>query len=117
VGFLEQAFGHKITNPIIDTLPLSRVLDKDSSKHSLGAIARRQNIDYDEESAHRADYDAYVLKEVFDVMLSKLVNDQLATTHADLQYLSSKEAIKRAKPYHINFLVKNKIGLKNLFKL
>lgn len=117
IGFLEQAFGHKLTNPFIDTLPLSRVLDKESSKHSLGAIARRENIDYDEESAHRADYDAFVLKEVFDVMLSKLLNEKLADTHADLQNLSSKEAIRKAKPYHINFLVKNKEGLKNLFKL
>lgn len=117
VGFLEQAFGHKIENPIIDTLPLSRVLNKDQSKHSLGAIARRENIDYDEESAHRADYDAYVLKEVYDVMLSKILQENMAITHADLAQLQSNEAIKRAKPYHTNLLVKNKEGLKNLFKL
>ena len=117
IGFLEEVFGHELTNPVIDTLPLSRVLNKEATKHSLGAIARRENIDYDEESAHRADYDAYVLKEVYDVMLSKITSDGNIVTHADLEKLQSNDVVKRSKPYHTNLLVKNSTGLKNLFKL
>ena len=117
IGFLEEAFHEKISNPIIDTLPLSRYLYKDAKQYKLGAIARIENITYDEESAHRGDYDAKILKDVFEAMLNKISNNNLASTHQDLANLQSHEVTKKTKPYHTNLLVKNQKGLKNLFKL
>lgn len=117
VGFLEEVLQRKLTNPIIDTLPLSRYLYKDAKQHKLGAIARLENISYDEESAHRGDYDAKVLKDVYEAMLEKIFKENLAVTHQDLGNLQSHEVTKKTRPYHTNLLVKNKVGLKNLFKL
>ncbi|OAV63408.1 DNA polymerase III polC-type [Bacteroidales bacterium Barb4] len=61
---LEQHHLPLITNPLIDTMQLSRALNKDLVKHNLGVIARHHKIYYDEAVAHRADFDAAVLNDV-----------------------------------------------------
>jgi DNA polymerase-3 subunit alpha (Gram-positive type) len=53
-----------LTNPVIDTLQISRAVNKDLIQHSLGVIARFYHIDYDEAIAHRADFDADILYQV-----------------------------------------------------
>ncbi|MDE6476947.1 MAG: hypothetical protein K2L48_01960 [Mycoplasmoidaceae bacterium] len=53
-----------IKNTLIDTLQLSRTLHKDLFKHTLGAICRKYKIEYSDEIAHRADFDAEVLNKV-----------------------------------------------------
>lgn len=117
VGFIEAALGYPLDNPIIDTLSLSRALNPEESKHNLGAVARRSFVDYNEESAHRADYDADVLRQVYDILLSKAMEDERIRCHKDLDLLQSDAAIKRTRSYHMNILVKNQSGLKDLFKL
>ena len=54
-----------LSNPVIDTLPLSRFLFPESKRHTLGALCNNLEVKYEEESAHRADYDAQVLNDVF----------------------------------------------------
>ena len=69
VGFLNEALIRlgrpKITNPVIDTLPLSRYLFPEARDHRLGALARNLEVIYDKTKAHRADYDAEVLNNVW----------------------------------------------------
>ncbi len=107
-----------LTNPIIDTLALSRYLFPEASRHSLGALCRNMEVVYDEDSAHRADYDATVLNDVWQPMIVRLTKDKPNMTHADLGNLQTPiECLKHIMPVHVVVLAKNKAGLKDLYKL
>jgi DNA polymerase-3 subunit alpha (Gram-positive type) len=120
-GFLNaksSELGYGIfNNPVIDTLPLARALYSDIKSYALGGVARKLVVEYDEEAAHRADYDAQVLADIFNIMLSKLVNDLKITRHDELNSLTNDKVCKLSRPKHMTFLVKDEIGLKNMFKL
>ena len=75
-----------LTNTVIDTLDLSRSVLADRRSYRLGAIARALKINYDEQVAHRADYDAEVLCLVFLEML-RLPNITNLSTVNDLDLL------------------------------
>jgi DNA polymerase-3 subunit alpha (Gram-positive type) len=47
-------------NTLIDTMHISRAIN-DFTHHSLGVISRNYKLVYDEDVAHRADFDAEVL--------------------------------------------------------
>ena len=120
-SFLEMAYTKynlgEYTNPVIDTLELSRVLDSNYARHSLSALVKRYEIPWDETSHHRGDYDAEGTALVFHKMLKKLSNRNIDKM-SDLDKLVDKNEIhKYGRSHHINLLVKNKTGLKNLFKL
>ena len=66
-------------NTVIDTLELSRQLDQGFARHSLSALVKRYNVPFDEESHHRADYDAEGTALVFDKMLKKLLQQNIET--------------------------------------
>ncbi len=121
VSFLEMAYKKynlgTFTNTVIDTLELSRVLDSNYARHSLSALVKRYNVEWDEDAHHRADYDAKGTALVLHKMLKKL-NDQNYEKISDLDRLVSKEEIhKYGRSFHFNILCKNKMGLKNLFKI
>lgn len=120
ISFIKEAINKiglpKLTNPVIDTLPLSRFLYSDHRSHTLGSVARRFNIEYDEEVAHRADYDAQVLANVFEVMLNELVHNRGIKTHAEIDTLQDPNNLKK-RPFHATILVKNQEGVKDLYKL
>ena len=118
IGFIEQAFGHKLSNAIIDTLPLCRYLFTEEKRFNLGSLCRSKGIDYDEENAHRGDYDAEVLKDLYvSAILPKLTDEKIAFDHKTLATLQSAEVTRKMHPYHCNILVKNAQGMKNLFKI
>ena len=105
------------TNPVIDTLELSRTMDNTYARHSLSALVKRYEVPWDESAHHRGDYDAEGTALVFHKMLKKLSNRNIETMD-QLDTLVSKDEIhKYGRAYHVNLLVKNKTGLKNLFKL
>ena len=121
LSFLEKAYAiyqlDPVSQPIIDTLTLSRVLEPNFKRHSLSALVKRYNIEFDEESHHRADYDAEATALVFHQMLRKLIDQKFAVI-SDLDNLVSKTEIhKFGTAYHINVLAKNRMGLKNLFEM
>ena len=129
-SFIEMAYKKynlgELKNPIIDTLELSRTMDNTYSRHSLSALAKRYNIIksednpdgfWDESSHHRGDYDAEGTALIFSKMLKKLDNRNIEKM-TDLDKLVDKDEIyKYGISNHINILVRNKKGLKNLFKL
>ncbi len=121
VSFLEMAYKKynlgEFTNPVIDTLELSRTLDNNYARHSLSALVKRYNIPWDEEAHHRGDYDAEGTALVFHKMLEKLDNRHIENMDQLDELVSRNEIHKYGRSYHINILVKNKTGLKNLFKL
>ena len=121
VSFLEMAYKKynfgTFTNPVIDTLELSRTLDNTYARHSLSALVKRYEVPWDESAHHRGDYDAEGTALVFHKMMKKLSNRNIEKMN-ELDRLVSKEEIhKYGRAHHINILVKNKVGLKNLFQL
>ncbi|MGN1344758.1 MAG: exonuclease domain-containing protein, partial [Traorella sp.] len=103
-----------LDNPVIDTLDLSYSLHKDRKAHRLGNVARIYNIKYDEEVAHRADYDAKVLSDVYLNMLNDLKE---VKTLNDLANFYTEECFSKVRVKHVIVFAKNKAGLKSLFEL
>ena len=121
VSFLEMAYKKynlgTFKNPVIDTLELSRTMDNTYARHSLSALVKRYEVPWDESAHHRGDYDAEGTALVFYKMLKKLSNLNIEKMN-ELDRLVSKDEIhKYGRAHHINLLVRNKAGLKNLFKL
>ena len=107
-----------LTNPVIDTLALSRYLFPKNRGHSLGNLCRNFEVNYDEEGAHRADYDASVLNEVWQPMIVMLNKEHPGITHEDLGKLEvSNDLLEHLRPVHTVALAKDKVGLKQLYKL
>ena len=120
-SFIEQAYKKynlgEYKNTVIDTLALSKLLDSDATRHGLSAITKRYDVEFDEESHHRGDYDALATALVFHKMIKKLASVNIYKI-SDLDKLINKDDIyKVGEKYHINLLVQNKKGLKNLFKI
>ena len=121
ISFLSMAMKKynlgEFTNTVIDTLELSRTLDQGYARHSLSALVKRYNVPWDEDSHHRADYDAQATALIFYKMLQKL-HSQNYEKISDLDRLVSKDEIhKFGRTFHFNAIAVNKTGLKNLFKM
>lgn len=121
VSFIEMAFKKynlgEFTSCVIDTLELSRTLDNGFARHSLSAIVKRYNVEWDETHHHRGDYDAEGTAYVLDKMVKKLYNQNIENICNFNDLVKSDEIYKYGRSYHINILVRNKTGLKSLFKL
>lgn len=124
VGFLNQlrkANGKPaLKNPVIDTLALSHYLFPEAASHRLGSLSKNLNLHiYDEDEAHRADYDAEVLNDVWQAILPRLLKDNYDLTHAELGKLKSNNPLmfRHLRSYHVIALAKNQEGLKALYRL
>ncbi len=100
--------------PVLDTLELSRVLNPESTFHSLKILTRKYGVEMDSSSHHRADYDSEKLGELFILMLRQIKKD-----FPSLKTLSSlnETGINKTKGFHELIYVKNKEGLPPLYKL
>ena len=105
--------------PAIDTLSLSRYLFPQSNSHKLGSLSRNLEImSYNEDEAHRADFDARILNEVWLAMLNRLTKDNPSLKHSDLANIKSTNAMLRhMRASHITCLIKNQDGLHDLNEL
>lgn len=121
VSFLEMAYQKynlgEFKNPVIDTLELSRTLDSNYARHSLSMLVKRYDVPWDESAHHRGDYDAEGTALVFHKMMQKLSNRNIECMNELDNLVSTDEIYKYGRSHHINILVKNKTGLKNLFKI
>lgn len=120
-GFLNEAFKNnnqeEIKNPVIDTLALAWYMFPNAKSHSLGGLCRQFGVEYDELSAHRANYDAEVLNEAWQAMLVKLTQNNMELKHKELLDLRNDQILKNARVKHCIALAKNPQGLKDLFKI
>ena len=119
-GFLgECAERHGIDfNPIIiDTLPLARCLLPDLKRFKLDIVAGRLGLpDF---RHHRASDDAVVVARMMEKFIPML-EKQGAAAVGDIERVTRtmrKNQGGRQQTKHIILLVKNKVGLKNLYKL
>lgn len=106
-----------LTNSVIDTLALSWGLIDNRRAYNLGAVSRYYKVVYDQNVAHRADYDAEVLQKVFLAMLSELSNQEIVNSDQLISFSKSIDPIMKSRPYHAIALAKNQEGLKDIYYL
>ncbi len=102
-------------NPYLDTLALSRYLLPELKKHKLDNLAEHYGLgDFNH---HRACDDAAMLAEIYFCMLKELDESGVRTYRQLTSEMAEKTDPKKLRTYHQVILVKNKVGLKNLYKL
>ncbi len=103
-------------NSVIDTLEMSRAINPNERKHDLSTLVKRYKIEFDENAHHRADYDALATGKIYYKMIENIGSNYEVIS--DLKKLINLDNVmKTSRPYHSTVLVKNNIGLKNLFKI
>ena len=118
MGFIRQAAHDceiEFNNPYLDTVALSRYLNPDLKKHKLDILAEFYNIG--EFHHHRACDDADTLAKIYLKMISSMLEHDIHSFDQLKRDMSTSTNPLSLKPYHQIILVKNKIGLKNLYKL
>ncbi|MBR1581794.1 MAG: PolC-type DNA polymerase III [Bacilli bacterium] len=118
-AMVNNGFG-ELNMPAIDTLDLSKFIFPSSLKHSLGALSKRLEIVYDDEDAHRADYDAQVLAKCFPLITDKLKEIFKDCTLKDIERLQMPKELFKARTFktnHVVVLCRNQKGLKDLYEI
>ncbi|MBE6844639.1 MAG: PolC-type DNA polymerase III [Ruminococcus sp.] len=99
----------------IDSLIMCRAMLPELSRHKLDTVAKHLKLGKFEH--HRACDDAMILAKIFLTLMERLVRDNNVEIFADLNTKVNKIDVKKLKSYHQIILVKNSVGLKNLYKL
>ncbi|MBR2616492.1 MAG: PolC-type DNA polymerase III, partial [Clostridia bacterium] len=118
IGFIKKVAednGLPLKNAYLDTLALSRFLNTDLKNHKLDTLQRYFGIE--EFNHHRAFEDAETLGKIFDAMIRKMQQEGIVDLDGMNNAMSASCDPKKLKSYHIILLVKNQVGLKNLYKL
>ncbi len=117
-GFIRYAAeecGMEFTNPYLDTVALSRFLNPDLKKHKLDILAEYYQLgDFNH---HRACDDAAMLAAIYFKMIKSMREHDIKSFEQLKRDMSANSNPLSLKPYHQIILVKNKEGLKNLYKL
>ena len=99
-----------LKNPVIDTLSLSRTIYPDLRRYTLGYICNQLNVEYNEDEAHRADYDAEVTSQAFMHMIHTLDTKFKVTNIKDIDSIPQPNTIRMARPKHVTIYAKNQVG-------
>ncbi|MBQ9781352.1 MAG: PolC-type DNA polymerase III [Clostridia bacterium] len=117
-GFIRAAAlrsGMAFNNPYLDTLALARFLLPDMKSHKLDKVAERYELgDFNH---HRACDDAEILARIYFCMIRDLHDQDIRTFDMLTREMAEKTDPLKLPTYHQILLVKNKAGLKNLYKL
>lgn len=120
VNFLKEKFFKyelgEIKNQWIDTLALSWYIIEKASSYTLQKVANKMAIDYNQNEAHRADYDSEVLAKIWVMFLIKLTTKKIVSFQ-DLFDIYSPKILTKRRGIEYSFIAKNQQGLKELFKL
>ena len=103
------------TNSYLDTVALSKYLNPKLSKHKLDTLADYYQLG--EFNHHRACDDARMLAMIFLKMTERLRSEGVTDIMQMNQAMAATSDPLRLPTYHQILLVKNKQGLKNLYKL
>lgn len=120
IGFLRaeaERIGRHFTNTYIDTVPLCRYAFPDMRSVKLNLVADR--IHLPKFNHHRAVDDAKVLSDIFIYLTGFLREHDKMSSVSDIRtQINQVDYKSKSTRYtHIILLVKNKVGLKNLYKL
>ncbi len=117
-GFIRaaaQRCGMPFENPYLDTLALARFLVPDLKNHKLDTVA--EHYELGDFNHHRASDDAAMLSAIYFCMLRDLDEQDIRSYGKLVSEMAEKTDPLKLRPYHQVLLVKNKTGLKNLYKL
>ena len=118
VSFIRRVandFDISFENPYLDTVALSRYINSDIKKHTLDSLAKYYNLG--EFDHHKADADTEMLAKIFECMSKKLAANGIMNINEMNVAMAQSSDPKQLKYYHVVILVKNLVGLKNLYKL
>ncbi|EPR10226.1 PolC-type DNA polymerase III [Ruminiclostridium papyrosolvens] len=117
VGFIKQnakLMGEKVKNPYIDTLELCRKMFPELGRYKLNIVAKHLKIEL--ENHHRAVDDSMATAKIF-MHCINILKEKGCQSIKDIQNAFDGEVNLKASSYHAIILVKNKVGLKNLYKI
>lgn len=110
-----DSIGKSVTNSVIDTLSLSRVLLPHLNRHKLNIVADELGVIL--ENHHRAVDDAEATAQIFQRFICMLKERDVLDIKDINNLASGKIDIKKLKTHHAIILVQNQTGLRNLYKL
>lgn len=117
-AFLMKHGYDKVTNPVVDTLWLSRYLIPDLKSYTLQYLSTKFKIEYIEQEAHRADYDTYVLYQLFIFnMLKNLLLNWENLSLRELGGLNNQHLQAFNFGYRTSVIAKNLLGYQALNEL
>ncbi|WP_025729700.1 PolC-type DNA polymerase III [Atopobacter phocae] len=120
MGFINTAYKRhgyaESSDPVIDTLELSRYLHPEFRSHRLNTLAKRYDVVL--EQHHRAIFDSITTARLAWLFIKEAESEKGITHHHQLNKdLGKGDAYKQARPSHATIYAKNNAGLKDLFKL
>lgn len=118
IGFIRKAAARskiEFAFSSVDSLPLARALLPDLKNHKLDTIANALKLPPFQH--HRACDDARTLAEAFLLLIQRVKEDTSAKSVRDLNTTLAGADPKKIPSYHQIILVRNTVGLKNLYKL
>ncbi|MBD5423447.1 MAG: PolC-type DNA polymerase III [Mycoplasma sp.] len=120
IGFIKEKIKQfnlpEIKNQVIDTLGIARYLFPISMSYRLEAVCKKLNIIYDPTVAHRADYDANVLEQVW-ISMIELLDRKNIKSFEDINKIDDPILNNKKMPHDIAIYAKNQKGIKELFNL
>lgn len=99
----------------IDTLVLCQSCLPQLSRHKLDVVVKHLKLGTF--GHHRANEDAAILAKVYINLVQKLEKEKGVATLNDLNIKTDDIDVKKLKSYHQIILVRNQVGLKNLYRL
>ena len=119
VGFIRYNIDYlkmpSLDNTVLDTLELSKTLLPDLKKYKLNIVAEEMNVSLD--GHHRALNDAQATADIFIKFIDMLIEKEIYTLENINVFSSHTINYKKLKHYHAVILVKNYVGLRNLYEL
>ncbi len=107
--------GLPFVSPYLDTVAMSHYVNPTAKNHKLDTLAQLYGLgDFNH---HRACDDAEMLALIFDKMTSRLKEEGILDIDRMNYVMSERADPLKLRTYHQIILVKNKTGLKNLYKL
>ena len=102
---------------VIDTMSMARMLYPQWPNHKLQTLTKNLEIPWDEDKHHRADYDAEGTSLAFYKMCKALYDQNISTTDELLANVDKESLVRFSYPFHATLIAKDRVGLKNLFKI
>ncbi|MCL0077681.1 PolC-type DNA polymerase III [Peptococcaceae bacterium] len=120
MGFIRVHFDKYLNttpyNAVLDTLLFARSLIPNLKNHKLDTVCSYLGVSL--EKHHRALDDAKAALDVFKALLKKCDEENRNIKQLnDINKLTVNVNLDKLRPYHVTILAKNKVGLKNLYKL
>lgn len=99
----------------IDTLILCKSCIPELTRHKLDTVAKYLKLGKFDH--HRASDDALMLAKIYMNLIDRLIQEKGLSTLQDLNTKTDQVDVKKLTSYHQIILVRNQVGLKNLYRL